>query len=626
MDDRRSSNKDMDRLRSQMKETDHLLYPLESSGHSDASTEEDDNSATCRHRNFDTYSQTSVSHLGEEHYTIHAQTLILSIAFLFVWSPQNLMAPNLTQMGEYFHFNSDQRDLFLGSNIAFATGVLSLPVSAFIGFLADVMTSRKKLYAGTVLCGGVSSILTGASTTYTQLYTARFICGACMSGSVPVAFSLLGDLFEAKDRNAASSGLTAMMGAGIIFGQVYSGAVGDSMGWKHPFYVSGICTILSSLLVLRTVKEPNRGGKEKVLQDLVAKGTKYDRKLSFKGFIAAMTKNSSNIILMIQGLLSNIPWGIILTFFNDYLSQEQNLSVPQATYIVALFGVGSAIGAIYGGIIGAKLYAKDRRLLPFFMSLSTFVGTFPFLGFLDIPISGIRFLVSLSAIVAGIIINLQSVNVRPCLINVNPPETRGATLTAANLLINLGRGIGPSTITMGKSIWGLSRQFSFNLSLIIFNTLSSVLLIILMFTLPNDQDAMDAELEQYAKKMVDKAQNDYSSTTSYQSDYDDSESIISIEERMTSFDDQAALESIQFLGDAFREIGEELSHFGNPNQGNKSRRSICSDQRRLYHQQHYRDNANNFDNDDGNYERGPLIDYERGTRQNTLSYGSHSLL
>ncbi len=154
-----------------------------------------------------------------------------------------------------------------------------------------------------------------------------------------------------------------------------------------------------------------------------------------------------------------------------------------------------------------------------------------------------------------------------------------------------------------------------------------------MFTLPNDQDAMDAELEQYAKKMVDKVQKDCSSTTSYHSDFDDSESIISIEDRMTSFDDQAALESINFLGDAFREIGEELSHFGqvvgtNPNQVNKFRlrASSSSEQRRLYHQQHNRDNATNLDNDDGNYERGPLIDYERGTQQNTLSYGSHSLL
>ena len=152
-----------------------------------------------------------------------------------------------------------------------------------------------------------------------------------------------------------------------------------------------------------------------------------------------------------------------------------------------------------------------------------------------------------------------------------------------------------------------------------------------MFTLPSDEDAMDAELEQYAKKMVDKAQNDCSSTTSYHSDFDDADSIISIEDRMTSFDDQAAKESINFLGDAFREIGEELSHFGqdigtNANQASKLRRSATSEQRRIFHHQSYRENVPHVDNTDGNYERGPLIDYERGTQQNTLSYGSHSLL
>jgi len=285
-----------------------------------------------------------------------------------------------------------------------------------------------------------------------------------MTGCVPIAFSLLGDMFEAKDRNAASSGLTAMMGAGILFGQVYAGVIGDTLGWKHPFYVSGICSIITSLLVLRTFKEPHRGGKEKVLQELIAKGTKYDRKLSLKGFVAAMTKNKSNILLMLQGLIGNLPWGVIYIYFNDYLSQEQGLSVPQATYVVALFGLGAAIGAIYGGILGSKLYAKDRRLLPLFMAVTTFAGIFPFMFFLDVPLSGTGTIVSFFAILAGGIANLPSVNIRPCLINVNPPETRGATLTAANLLINLGRGIGPSAITMGKHMWGVSRQFSFNVT------------------------------------------------------------------------------------------------------------------------------------------------------------------
>ena len=60
----------------------------------------------------------------KQHPTTNAQILVLSIAFFCVWSPQNLMAPNLTQMSYYFHFTPDQRDIILGANIAFATGVV----------------------------------------------------------------------------------------------------------------------------------------------------------------------------------------------------------------------------------------------------------------------------------------------------------------------------------------------------------------------------------------------------------------------------------------------------------------------------------------------------------------------
>ena len=163
---------------------------------------------------------------------VHAQSLLLGVAFACAWSPQNLMAPNLTQMGDFFDYSPAQRDLYLGSNIFFATAVLSLPISGLIGLYADLVTSRKRLYAYTIICGGIASIISGSARTYYVLYWARFINGGCMAGSVPVAFSLLGDLFHTKHRNAASSVLTSMMGAGIIMGQVYSGVVGDKYGWQ----------------------------------------------------------------------------------------------------------------------------------------------------------------------------------------------------------------------------------------------------------------------------------------------------------------------------------------------------------------------------------------------------------
>jgi len=66
------------------------------------------------------------------------------------------------------------------------------------------------------------------SQTYAQLFFVRFICGDCKSRSVSIVFSLIGNLLDAEDRGVASSRLSAMTGAVILFGQVYLGYVGDS--------------------------------------------------------------------------------------------------------------------------------------------------------------------------------------------------------------------------------------------------------------------------------------------------------------------------------------------------------------------------------------------------------------
>ena len=226
-----------------------------------------------------------------------------------------------------------QRDLYLGSNLALASMVLSLPFSALIGFASDMVADRRALVAATFLVGGAASLATGRAATYPQLLASRLVGGAAMSGSVPVVFSLLGDWFEDRDRNAASSGFTAMMGAGMLLGQVYAGCTGPRRGWRHAFTDSGLATVAAALLVLLVIREPARGGKEGALREMLARGKTYDKKLTRAQFVAAMTQHASNVLLVTQGFFSNIPWGVMFTFLNDYLSQEKGLSVPDATLL-----------------------------------------------------------------------------------------------------------------------------------------------------------------------------------------------------------------------------------------------------------------------------------------------------
>jgi hypothetical protein len=44
------------------------------------------------------------------HETTHEQSLLLGLAFMAIWAPNNLMAPNLTQMADDFHMTEAERD------------------------------------------------------------------------------------------------------------------------------------------------------------------------------------------------------------------------------------------------------------------------------------------------------------------------------------------------------------------------------------------------------------------------------------------------------------------------------------------------------------------------------------
>jgi MFS family permease len=453
------------------------------------------------------------------HETIHAQSLLLGLAFMAVWMPNNAMAPNLTQMAAFFKMSDAERDLYLGSYCALAVGVFSLPIAGLIGFLTDFVPSRKMLYVYTCLLGAMASALTGWSPNYATLLLGRLLNGGCMSGSVPVAFSLLGDLFAAEERNAASSGLTAMMGCGILVGQVYAGVVGgrvgseeEAGGWSHAFFLSSGLGVVTSLAVLLWVQEPVRGGKEKALMDLMEKtGTKYDRKLTWQGFVHAMQHNRSNALLIWQGFFTSLPWGIVYVFLNDFLSQEKGFSVPDATVLVMLFGIGCAVGGITGGAIGQALIQQRQRryLLPLFMAATTWLAILPFLLLLNVsfvPHTHNNWVAMMYTFLGGVLASLPSVSVRPCIINVNPPETRGAALTAANLMVTLARGMGPCCITVlvGMFPGYMNRRTALNITLSFFWTLTSFQLLFLAKSLPLDEDAMEAELANFAAQAMEK--------------------------------------------------------------------------------------------------------------------------
>ena len=63
--------------------------------------------------------------------------------------------------------------------------------------------------------------------------------------------------------------------------------------------------------------------------------------------VARLLKTPSAMCCVLQGVAGSLPWGVLLTFINDYLSQQQRLSVAQATLVRLVLQVGP-VGASLG--------------------------------------------------------------------------------------------------------------------------------------------------------------------------------------------------------------------------------------------------------------------------------------
>ena len=296
---------------------------------------------------------------------------LYGITTILLYADQNLLAPNLTTISNEFNFTELERDKKLGGDLSMAFFLFAAPASIIIGLITDKYPSKRNvLFALCVFMGEGSCFLTYFTTTYRGLFITRLFTGFSIGGAVPVLYTLMGDYFASKDRSKASAILGIGCGIGVSLGQGLSGFVGSRYEWRLPFLIVSVPAILLAGLVFLFVKDPERGSMENVRDDdasdtvmdydcdsLVLEesssstNNKEHSNLDIEPRtnesgdsncenVKALLQTPSFIILLCQGVVGCIPWGIVNTYLNDYFSEEKNMSVELATTLILFFGIG----------------------------------------------------------------------------------------------------------------------------------------------------------------------------------------------------------------------------------------------------------------------------------------------
>jgi sugar phosphate permease len=189
---------------------------------------------------------------------------------------------------------------------------------------------------------------------------------------------------------------------------------------------------------------------------------------------------------------------VVLTFLPDYLSQQRGLSVPAATTVLLLFGLGGGLGVLAGGAAGQAIYNAGRKEgVALLMAASAWAGIGPLAWLLNADVAGAGLgAACVMAALAGAIASVPGPNLRAVMLNVNPPEARGVALALQSLTDDLGKGLGPA-IAAGL-VAALGRRNAFNVALCGWGP-CGLLLGLLATCMRGDEAAMQAGLAAAAR-------------------------------------------------------------------------------------------------------------------------------
>lgn len=226
-------------------------------------------------------------------------------------------------------------------------------MGVILGFAADKF-NRKILLAVCLIFWSIMTLLTGFVKEYWQLVLLRFGLGMGEAGCTPFASSLIADYFE-QDLRASALGVYNW---GIYMGYSLSYAIGNfiteaninGQGWRWTFFICGIPGLLFGLLIMFSMKEPQRKSNKNEIQTPSIQGantTLGQRLLSvLKPFLSP-----SLMLLCLAGSIRNAGGYVWAYNTQPYFEAIDQTPDQIGKFMSWIPLVGGSLGVVLGGFI-----------------------------------------------------------------------------------------------------------------------------------------------------------------------------------------------------------------------------------------------------------------------------------
>lgn len=327
-----------------------------------------------------------------------------------------------------------------GLNVEPATAALlstafTLPyalVQPILGALADVF-SKARLMLLCMFLVTVATLLCGFAPNFHLLVIGRVIAGLAAGGVVPISFALVGDMIPVHERQVAMGRLLFAIMTGNLLGATCAGVVGDLVGWRGVFFVTGALGLAATIIAV-----PGFRG-------MRAATSSFDVSTMLPNYRAIFRNPLAKICFGTVFLEAVFMYGVF-PYIATMLHEAGETRASIAGIVIAGFGIG---GALYGVLVSRLLpLLGEQHLMRIgggalgFCLLVIAARLYWPLEFLNFALLGFGFY-CLHAVVQIYASELA-------------PSARGSSMALHSFFFFLGQAIGPIVYGAGLSTIGLN--------------------------------------------------------------------------------------------------------------------------------------------------------------------------
>ena len=363
----------------------------------------------------------------------------------------------------------------------FSSYLLMSTITVLIyGKLADLF-GRKIIFFIGVSLFLIGSFLCGISSSMEQLILFRFIQGLGAGAVMPIATTIIGDVYQGEERAKIQGYLSSVWGISAISGPAIGGIIVESIGWQYVFWINiplGIIAMVGIALFLHETeqkKQANVDYKGAILVTVIlssllfwlVEGGQTFQWLSIMSVTILLVTILCFILFVkvekqaIEPLMPFSIWrnktilyanlisfvtGVILIGMSSYIPMYVTGVMGQKAIVAGFTLTAVSIGwPLASTIAGQLLFKHGAFKLSLVGTIFLVVGTFSFV-FIQSTLN--PFFIAICSFLVGIGMGLTSTSFTVTIQNAVTYEQRGIATASNMFMSNFGNTVGAALLGM----------------------------------------------------------------------------------------------------------------------------------------------------------------------------------